>query len=81
MCTYFDKCVEKLKDVDNTDKRHGLVDLAIAELHYIDKKRLKQLFKFVTNNLEVNVIFQVCNSICSYFDSSLIVPNLYTFDI
>ena len=55
MGTYFDKCIGKLKDVDTPDKQHGLMDLALTELPYVDKKRLKQLFIFVSNNLEVSL--------------------------
>ena len=52
MCTYFDKSLEKLQDEGN--QQHRLMDLAMAELPYVDEKRLKKLFEFVSKNVEVH---------------------------
>ncbi len=53
MHVYFDKCMEKIQG-DGAGKRYELMDLAIAELPYVDSQRLAVLFSFVSNNLEVS---------------------------
>ena len=55
MYTYFDKSLEKLQDEGN--QQHRLMDLAMAELPYVDEKRLKKLFEFVSKNVEVHFFF------------------------